>query len=404
VREKVHALTQEQPSDEQWQFKLNEIFETPHMKVSAVDQSLSSLAKTHQGMEIYRNYFYLLTHLEFEEANAVKHWDEFKQYHTKFEEDLGYSIDTRITMLSYFINENKQLTNPKIIEMKVFQSTQDKVILDELTSLYNYRHFKQRIKAEMQVAVDREEMLSLVIADIDDFKHINDNYGHLAGDGILRQIAMLMKSEISSQGETFRYGGEEFAVIVPRAGKQEVYDIANKLCEKIAEHVFINENSAPRHEIPVTASLGIAAYPQDCDNSDMLIENADKALYNAKGSGKNIVCLYSENQRRTKRLNLSVHGELTSFKASSISIRTLNVSKGGIRFFCEKELPRDSVVELKLDLASNKKDAVTALCRIISRDPDANAFVYGAEVVQINKRDRVRFNRFVDSLPDGKAG
>ena len=394
-------MTQEQPRIEQWQLKLNEIFETPHMKVSAVDNSLSSLAKTHQGMEIYRNYFYSLTHLEFKEVDAVRHWNEFKQYHTKFEADLGYSIDTRITMLSYFINENKQLTNPKIIEMKVFQSTQDKVILDELTSLYNYRHFKQRIKAEMQVAVDREEMLSLVIADIDDFKHINDNYGHLAGDGILRQIAMLMRSEISSQGETFRYGGEEFAVIVPRAGKQEVYDIANKLCERIAEHVFINENSTPRQQIPVTASLGIAAYPQDCENSDALTENADKALYAAKGSGKNIVCLYSENQRRTKRLNLSVHGKLTSFKASSISIRTLNVSKGGIRFFCEKELPRDSVVELKLDLASNKKDTVTALCRIINRDPDGNAFVYGAEVVQINKRDRVRFNRFVDSLPDG---
>jgi diguanylate cyclase (GGDEF)-like protein len=394
-------LTDKKPDDDQLQSALSEIFEAPHMPIGEVGQTLSSLAQAHQDKEVYRNYFYLLTHLEFEEADAVRHWNEFKDYHTRFEKDLGYPIDTRITTLSYFINENKQLTNPKIIEMKVFQSTQDKVILDDLTSLYNYRHFRQRIVAEMQGAVDREEMLSLIIIDIDNFKHINDDYGHLAGDGILRQIAMLMKSEISNRGETFRYGGEEFAVIVPRAGKQEVYDIANKLCEKIAEHVFINENSVSRHEIPVTASLGIAVYPQDCDNSDVLIENADKALYNAKGSGKNIVCLYSENQRRTKRLNLSVQGELTSFKSSSVSIRTLNVSKGGIRFFCEKELTRDSVVELKLDLASNKKDAVTALCRIISRDPDANAFVYGAEVVQINKRDRVRFNRFVDSLPDG---
>lgn len=394
-------MTDEKPSDDQLQTGLTEIFETPHMKVSVVDQTLSSLAKAHPDMEVYRNYFYLLTHLEFEEADAVRHWDEFKNYHARFEKDLGYPIDTRITTLSYFINENKQLISPKIIEMKVFQSTQDKVILDELTSLYNYRHFRQCIKAEMQSAVEREETLSLIIVDIDDFKHINDDYGHLAGDGILRQIAMLMKSAISNQGQTFRYGGEEFAVIVPRAGKQEVYDIANKLCEKIAEHAFINENSAPRHEMSVTASLGIAAYPQDCDNSDALIENADKALYNAKGSGKNIVCLYSENQRRTKRLNLSVQGELTSFKASSVRIRTLNVSKGGIRFFCDKELPRDSVVELKLDLAKDKKDAVTALCRIINRSPDVNAFVYGAEVVQINKRDRVRFNRFVDSLPDG---
>lgn len=396
-------MTDEKPNDDQLQLGLNAIFETPHMKVSVVDQALSSLAQAHPDMEVYRNYFYLLAHLEFQEADAIRHWDEFKNYHARFEKDLGYPIDTRISTLSYFINENKQLTNPKIIEMKVFQSTQDKVILDELTSLYNYRHFRERIKAEMESAVEREEMLSLIIVDIDNFKHVNDDYGHLAGDGILRQIAMLMKTEVSNEGETFRYGGEEFAVIVPRAGKQEVYDLANNLCEKIAEHAFINENSAPRREMSITASLGIAAYPQDCDNSDALIENADKALYNAKGSGKNIVCLYSENQRRNKRLNLSVQGGLTSFKPSSLRIRTLNVSKGGIRFICEQELARDSVVELKLDLANNDKDVVTALCRIINRNPDADTFVYGAEVVQINKRDRARFNRFVDSLPDGQA-
>jgi hypothetical protein len=131
----------------------------------------------------------------------------------------------------------------------------------------------------------------------------------------------------------------------------------------------------------------------------MLIANADKALYNAKGTGKNIVCLYSENQRRTKRLNMSIHGKLSSFKASRVSIRTLNLSKGGVRFSCGKELPHESVVELKLDLARNE-DAVTVLCRIISKVPDVDVFVYGAEVVEINKRDRVRFNRFVDSLPD----
>ena len=394
-------MTDQKPDHDQPQTALSDIFETPHITLDEVDQTLASFARTNQDMEVYRNYFYLLTHLEFEEADAIRHWDEFKNYHAKFEKDLGYPIDTRITTLSYFINENKQLTNPKIIEMKVFQSTQDKVILDELTSVYNYRHFRQRIKEEMRGAVDREEMLSLIIIDIDNFKRVNDDYGHLAGDGILRQIALLMKSEISVQGETFRYGGEEFAVIVPRTGKQEVYEIANNLCEKIAEHAFINENSAPRHEMSVTASLGVAAYPQDCEDSNSMVENADKALYNAKGSGKNIVCLYSENQRRTKRLNLSVQGKLTSFKASSVAIRTLNVSKGGIRFLCEKELLSDSVVELKLDLANNNKDVVTALCWIINRNPDGNAFVYGAEVVQINKRDRVRFNRFVDSLPDG---
>jgi len=393
-------LTDEKPNDDQPQTGLNEIFETPHMTLDEVDQTLASLAQTNRDMEVYRNYFYLLTHLEFEEADAVRHWDEFKSYHARFEKDLGYPIDTRITTLSYFINENKQLTNPKIIEMKVFQSTQDKVILDELTSLYNYRHFKERIKTEMQGAMVRDEMLSLIIIDIDDFKHINDDYGHLIGDGILRQIARLIRSEISNRGDAFRYGGEEFAVMVPRAGKQEVYDIANRLCKTIAAHTFINENNAARHEMSVTASLGIAVYPHDCDSSDALIGNADNALYDAKGGGKNIACLYSENQRRSKRLDTSVNGQLTRFEESSVRIRTLNVSKGGIRFLCEENLPDDSVVELKLELAKNK-EAVTVLCRIIKRSPGADAFVYRTEIVQINKRDRVRFNQFVDSLPDG---
>jgi len=392
-------LADDKANDEQRQFRLNEIFEIPHMKVDVVDQALSSLAGAHPEMEVYRNYFYLLTHLEFEEADAVRHWDEFKAYHARFEADLGYSIDTRITTLSYFINENKQLISPKIIEMKVFQRTQDKVILDELTSLYNYRHFRERIKTETQAAMERETMLSLVIIDIDDFKHINDDYGHLAGDGILRQISTLMKIEFSNRGDAFRYGGEEFAVLVPRSSKQEVYDIANRLCERIASHAFVNENSATRHELSVTASLGIAVYPHDCDSSDTLIGNADKALYNAKGTGKNIVCLYSENQRRAKRPNISIHGELSSFKTSSVSIQTLNVSKGGIRFFCEEKLSRNSVVELKLDLEKSK-DAVTVLCRIVNRSPDNGGFVYGSVVVAIDKRDRIHFNRFVDSLPD----
>ena len=392
-------MTDRKPDEVQQQARLNEIFETPHMKVAAVDEALVSLARAHPGMEVYRNYFYLLTHLEFEESDAVQHWDAFKRYHGKFEQDLGYSIDTRITTLSYFINENRQLQNPKIIEMKVFQSTQDKVILDDLTSLYNYRHFRERIKAGMQAATSREEMLSLVIIDIDDFKHINDDYGHLAGDGILRQIALLVKTEFGDLGDAFRYGGEEFAVIVPGAGKQEVYELSNSLCARIAAHPFVNEASADRHELSVTASLGLAVYPHDCDTSDALIGNADKALYTAKGTGKNIVCLYSENQRRAKRPSVSVEGEMTSFRTTSVRMRTLNVSKGGIRFICEQALAEDSVVELKLDLAKGS-EPVTVLCRIINRSPHADGFVYGSVVVEINKRDRVRFNLFVDSLPD----
>ncbi len=367
------------------------------MRLAEVEKSLLSLRAAHEHMEIYRNYFYLLTHLEFHEADAVKHWDEFKKYHVKFERDLGYPIDTRITTLSYFINENKQLRNPKIIEMKVFQRTQQKVILDDLTALFNFRYFKQRIQAEMEGAVNRGEELSLLMLDIDSFKHINDEYGHLTGDGILRQIGKLIQAETSAYGPAFRYGGEEFAVIVPRQSKQEAYDIANRLCEKISEHEFLNENSAARHKMSVTVSMGVATYPQDCDDSQLLIRNADKAMYNAKGSGKNIVCLFSENQRRFKRLSTSLRGELANFAESTSSIRTLNVSKGGIRFICGDDLPREAIVKVKLEIEAGK-EPVTLLCRIINKSQDVDSFVYGTEIASISTRDRTRFNRVVDSL------
>jgi diguanylate cyclase (GGDEF)-like protein len=393
-------LTDEKQADDQWRTALGEIFERPHMRLAEVEESLRSLNAAREDLEVYRNYFYLLAHLEFREADAVRHWEEFRRYHLKFEEDLGRPIDTRVTTLSYFINENKQLENPKIIEMKVFQRTQEKVILDDLTSLFNLRHFKQRIQAEMEGAVQRGEELSLLILDIDDFKHINDDYGHLTGDGVLRQIGQLIQAETSAHGPAFRYGGEEFAVITPRLGKQGAHDLANRLCERISEHEFVNENSTPRQTLSVTASLGVATYPQDCDDTQLLIGNADKALYNAQGAGKNIVCLFSENQRRFKRLSASIRGELATFAASTASIRTLNLSKGGIRFICGDDLPREAVVEVKLE-AEAQKEPVTLLCRIINKDSDVDCFVYGTEIASITARDRTRFNQLVDSRTGG---
>jgi diguanylate cyclase (GGDEF)-like protein len=390
-------LTDETQAADLWQTDLSEIFERPHMRLEEVDESLRTLNAAREDLEVYRNYFYVLAHLEFDEAAAFKHWEEFRKYHAKFEEDLGYPIDTRITTLSYFMNENRQLENPKIIEMKVFQRTQEKVVLDDLTSLFNFRYFKQRIQAEMEGAASRSEQLSLLIIDIDNFKHINDDYGHLTGDGILRQIGKLIQAETSAHGPAFRYGGEEFTVIVPRVDKQQAYDLANKLCERISEHEFLNENSTPRHKMSVTASLGVATYPQDCDDSQLLIGNADKALYNAKGSGKNIVCLFSENQRRFKRLSTSIRGELANFSQSTTSIRTLNVSRGGIRFICGDDLPREAIVKVRLALEA-KKEPIVLLCRIINKDSDVDSFVYGTEIASISTRDRSRFNRLVDSL------
>jgi diguanylate cyclase (GGDEF)-like protein len=127
------------------------------------------------------------------------------------------------------------------------------------------------------------------MADIDFFKDYNDCHGHLEGDGVLREVAHSIVNSSRSVDMAFRYGGEEFSLILPETDKLEALEVAERIRKAVEEHSIVGEESQPGGRI--TLSLGVASYPKDAINSSELIKLADNALYEAKKSGRNQVAV-----------------------------------------------------------------------------------------------------------------
>ena len=159
---------------------------------------------------------------------------------------------------------------------------------DGLTNLYNIRHFNLLFEAEFRnVSVYKSRRLAIIMADIDNFKHANDTYGHQAGDAILKEFARIIQSKCRQTDVVARYGGEEFVIMLSGAGEQEAIDIAEKIRDAVQDKKFKFKDVT----YGTTISMGVAEFSNEHDK-ETLIEKSDQALYKAKNEGKNRVVLY----------------------------------------------------------------------------------------------------------------
>ena len=175
------------------------------------------------------------------------------------------------------IIENAQLYSQAIVRANT----------DGLTGLYNHRHFHKRLEQEIARGSRFSTVFCLIMLDIDLFKAYNDIYGHLAGDEVLRRIGGYIDSSIRSIDLAFRYGGEEFAIILPETQLDDAYRVAERIRKTI-------ESKTSSRAMLVTVSLGIANWPVDGVMKEEIITRADAALYRAKQTGRNRTCLSSD--------------------------------------------------------------------------------------------------------------
>lgn len=161
-------------------------------------------------------------------------------------------------------------------------------ITDPLTGLYNFRYLSNNLDREMSKSQRYGRDMSAAILDLDDFKKVNDTYGHQAGDELLKAVARVLMANVRQADMVTRYGGEEFSVIFPETSKEFALKVSEKLRRGVAG---IRLHDYP--EVRMTTSIGVASYPEDSEEQTDLLMKADQALYRAKESGKNRCVPYS---------------------------------------------------------------------------------------------------------------
>ncbi len=170
-----------------------------------------------------------------------------------------------------------------IANAKFHEEIEKLAITDGLTGLFNHRHFQERLKQEFHRLGRFPEPISLLIIDIDHFKEINDTYGHPVGDSVLKDVSDIIKKTIRNIDVPARYGGEEFAVILIGTNARGALKMAERLRKAVMKKVF----SAERKDFQITVSIGLSTRRDTIRNKEEFIEEADKALYHAKKTGRN---------------------------------------------------------------------------------------------------------------------
>jgi diguanylate cyclase (GGDEF)-like protein len=238
-------------------------------------------AYVEKTVDPYSQIIFTLTHKKIAEAKARLLWIKIIAHLQLLEQQLSRKVGLNVATLDYLENIVLKNTAYKIIDEASLESIVDFSTIDELTQLYNRDIFDVFIKKLLDESKRSKSVLSYAMFDIDDFKKVNDTYGHQIGDQVLKTIGDIIKKNIREMDIGVRYGGEELGVIFPKIDKKRAVSIAERIRKNI-EVLF-------KKDWNVTISCGIAD-SHDKKDVDSLINAADEALYKAKNSGKNQVC------------------------------------------------------------------------------------------------------------------
>ena len=168
-------------------------------------------------------------------------------------------------------------------------------IIDELTGLYNNRYLKAYLDQESERSLRYHDFFSVIFLDLDGLKAVNDNYGHIYGARTLKEMGALLRDYIRSSDVVGRFGGDEFIIVAFRVKKKQAKMIAERIRLRIKDHLFLQNLGL---NLRLTASFGIASFPEDAQEMEDLINKADQAMYRVKKRGKDGVECYSEEDEK----------------------------------------------------------------------------------------------------------
>lgn len=184
------------------------------------------------------------------------------------------------------LHRRESLPSQLVNLVREYKQLQRLAGLDPLTGLLNRSNFEKRLRQEFESSIRTQQPFSIAMLDIDDFKRVNDTYGHDIGDEVLRRVGLLLRSKTRKSDMQVRYGGEEFVLVLHAANLGGAAQVGRKICREIGKSVFCTPVSA----FSITASVGVASSSaKQYSHWKEILKDADRALYAAKASGKNCV-------------------------------------------------------------------------------------------------------------------
>jgi diguanylate cyclase (GGDEF)-like protein len=233
----------------------------------------------------FTDLLYAVTHQFFVPANARILWHDILQHKYTMSKLLGRNVRVTVATLDYLSNVTKDILSSTVISEGHIARIADLSMRDGLTGLFNHTSCHEIVGLELKTYLRYGTIVSLILADIDDFKQVNDQHGHQEGDRILAELAEIFRSSSRESDICCRYGGEEFAVILPSTGCPEAGEVAERI-RAGAMTVRVGDQA-------ITVSLGVASCDPETITAHALVEKADQGLYRAKQDGKNRVVVVS---------------------------------------------------------------------------------------------------------------
>jgi len=341
----------------------------------------------------------MVAHRDCDHQDAARHWEKIVAHQAELSRIIGRSVGLHATVCDYFHWVEKSIGYRKLIDVHTFEEIFNQARRDFLTGLYNRQEFEEMLKREIARAKRYDRKVSLLFFDVDSFKKLNDQYGHLAGDKALQYLAKILGEKKRLEDMVARYGGDEFVVLLPDTQKKDALGLAERLRERINSRKITMNG----YQLPLTISGGVATFPDDAQDAVKLIDCADHALQVAKRGGKNSMLSYEKEVRKFVRLPFTrkIKAKATSGnKEVPLSTESKNFSGGGMLLENKFSVDLGSVIEIRIVLDGK---AIAIMGEVVRTDQLAtNRFDIGVAFLENQESVQLVLDNYVlDSIRQG---
>ncbi len=290
----------------------------------------------------------ILTDLQFEDREAREHWERIAEHRRKLGQVIGRDVGLRVAVLDYFMNLNRQLTRPTLIDLTLFEASEQSATIDPSTGLAVDRVFRRSVQSELRRARRYGQKVSVALFDLDDFGEVNERFGRFTTDRILKEVGIILNNQIRDIDIAARPGEDEIALVLPQTDRNGGLLVAERVRAEVQR--FFRTREVEGTMVRLTLTGGVATYPDDAASPEQLLERAAQALYHAKASGKNVILTYMPERRKFLRFDLApgrFEVEVLS-PANGPGGPAGNLSRNGILFASPEPLHVGEEVEIRL--------------------------------------------------------